>query len=126
MSDQKLLDAVVGGFAGDDDVVDVGFAEAGAGDADEAAVGFEIVERGCADVAHAGLQAADELVCECAERTFVGDAAFDAFGDGFAALAVGIVLHGGVAVGAGVHRGGGAHAAVGLEGAALIENCFAG
>ena len=49
-----LFDAVVGGFAGDDDVVDVGFAEAGARDADEAAVGLEIVERGSSDVAHAG------------------------------------------------------------------------
>jgi hypothetical protein len=59
-----LLDAVVGGFAGDDDVVDVGFAEAGAADADEAAVGFEIVERGGSDVAHAGFEAADELFSE--------------------------------------------------------------
>jgi len=122
----RLLDAVVGGFAGDDDVVDVGFAEAGAGDADEAAVGFEIVERGGADVAHAGFEAANELFGQSAERTLIRDAAFDAFGDGLAALAVGVVLYGGVTVGAGVHRSGGAHAAVGLEGAALIENCFAG
>jgi hypothetical protein len=37
-----LLHAVVGGFASDDYVVDVGFAEAGAGDAHEAAVGFQV------------------------------------------------------------------------------------
>ena len=92
----------------------------------EAAVGLEIVECGGSYVTHAGFQAADELVGERAERTFIRDAAFDAFRHGFPALAVGVVLHGGVAVGAGVHCGGGAHAAVGLEGAALIENCFAG
>ena len=114
------------GLRGDDHVVDVGFAQAGAGDADEAAVGFEIVERGGADIAHAGLQAADELVGERTERSFIGHAAFDAFGDGFATLAVGVVLHGGVAVGAGVHRGGGAHAAIRLEGAPLVEDRLAG
>ncbi len=37
----KLLHAIVGGFAGDDYVVDVTFAKAGGGDADEAAVGGE-------------------------------------------------------------------------------------
>ncbi len=66
------------------------------------------------------------MLGESAERTFIRYAAFDAFGDGFAALAIRIVLHGGVTVGAGVHCGGRAHAAVRLEGAALIENCFAG
>ncbi len=35
---------VVGGFAGDDDVVDVAFAEAGVGDADEAGVLLELVD----------------------------------------------------------------------------------
>ena len=34
----RLLHAVVGCFLGDDDVVDVGFAEAGGGDTDEAAL----------------------------------------------------------------------------------------
>ena len=84
----------------------------------------EILERGSADVAHAAFEATDELVGERTERTFVGDAAFDAFGDGFSTVAR--VLHDGIAVGTGVHGTDGAHTAIRLEGAALIENCFAG
>src|SRR5580704_10132643 len=91
----SLLDAVVGGFSRDDDVVDVGFAESGAGDADEATVGLEIVECWCADVAHTGLEAADELLGECTERAFIRYTAFDAFGDGLSALAICIILHSG-------------------------------
>ena len=111
------------GLLGDDDVVDVAFAEAGGGDADEFAELREFGERACADVAHAAFEAADELIGEAVERAFVGDAPFDAFGNGLAAF--GAFL--GIAIGgAGFHGAGGTHAAVGLEGAALIENCFAG
>ena len=74
---------VVGGFAGDDDVVDVALAEAGVGDADEARVGLQLCDGAAAEVAHAGAQAADELVDHGFERAAVGDAAFDAFGDEF-------------------------------------------
>ena len=73
--------SVVGGFAGDGDVVDVGFAEAGACDAAEAGVVLEVLDVGAAGVAHAGAEAADELVDDGADGAFVADAAFDAFGD---------------------------------------------
>src|SRR5262249_36536200 len=116
--------AVVGGFASDDDVMDVRLAKTGGGDADELGFFGEIFERGRADVPHAALQAADELIAKRGERAFVGDAALDAFGDGFAA--VGLILHDGVPVGTGVHGSDGAHAAIGLESAALVENRFAG
>ena len=118
-----LFHAVVRGFLGDDHVVDVGFAEAGGGDADELAELGEFGKRACADVAHAALEAADELVGKAVERAFVGDASFHAFGNGLAAF--GAFL--GVAIGgAGLHGSSGTHAAIGLEGAALIENGFAG
>src|SRR5258705_143720 len=121
---RRLLHAVVGGFLGDDYVVDVGFAEAGGGDTDEFAFFGELFQRARADVAHAAFEATDELIGEAAERYFIGDTAFDTFGDGFAAL--GRVLDDGVAVRARVHGASGAHAAIGLEGASLIENRFAG
>src|SRR6267378_385774 len=121
---RRLLHAVVGGFLGDDYVVDVGFAEAGGGDAHEFTFFGELVQGAGADVAHAAFEATDELIGEAVERSFIGDTAFDTFGDGFAAL--GRVLDDGVAVRARVHGASGAHAAIGLEGAALIENRFAG
>ncbi len=55
----KLFHAVVGGFLGDDHVVDVGFTEAGSGDADEAAFFGEFGDGARADVTHTALQAAD-------------------------------------------------------------------
>jgi len=44
----SLFDVVVGGFAGDDYVVDVGFTEAGAGEADEFGFGLELFDGGAA------------------------------------------------------------------------------
>ena len=76
-----LLDVVVGGFAGNDDVVDVGFAETGVGDANEAGVSLEVGDGFAAEIAHAGAEAADELKDHGLEGAAVGDAAFDAFGD---------------------------------------------
>jgi len=83
---RRLLHAVVGGFLGDDYVVDVGFAEAGGGDTDEFAFFGELVQGASADVAHTAFEATDELIGEAAERSFIGDTAFDTFGDGLAAL----------------------------------------
>ena len=63
--DQPL--AVAGGHvgtAGDDDIVNVAFADSGAGDAAEARLGLQFRDRRAAGVAHAGAQAADELVHE--------------------------------------------------------------
>ena len=57
-----LLHAVVGGFLGDDHVVDVGFAEACGGDADEAGFLSEFFDGVGSDVAHTGFEAADELI----------------------------------------------------------------
>ncbi len=135
---------VVGGFAGDDDVMDVRLAEAGVGDADEAGVGLELGDGGAAEVAHTGAQAADELVDHGFKRAAVRDAAFDALGDefgeavlggtfagsevgalGFAGFEVVLALEVALA-GALGHGGERAHAAVGLEGAALVEDGFAG
>src|SRR4029077_3594657 len=95
-------------------------------DAHETAASAKIVERGGAHVTHAAFKPTDELIGQRAQRTFIGDAAFDAFGHGFAALAVGVVLHGGVTVGAGIHRSGGAHSTIRLKSAALEQNRFAG
>src|SRR5215471_20419096 len=118
----ELFDAVVGGFLGDDHVVDVGFAQAGGGDAHEATLFREFRERAGADIAHARLEAAHELVGEARERALVGDASFYTFRDGLAALRAFLRI----AIGrASFHCAGRAHAAIGLERAALIENRFA-
>src|SRR6185437_13459218 len=60
--DWRLLHAIVRGFASDDHVVDVAFAETRCGDADETGFLGELPQRASADVAHAALKAPDELV----------------------------------------------------------------
>jgi hypothetical protein len=55
----ELLHAVVGGFLGDDHVVDVGFTEAGGGDADEVALFGEFGDGARAYVTHTAFEAAD-------------------------------------------------------------------
>src|SRR5260370_23564187 len=79
---------------------------------------------GGGDVGQAGGEAADELVGQRGERTLVGYTAFHALRDRFPALDF---LFLSIAVGrAFFHGGRGAHTAIGLEGAALIQNGFAG
>src|SRR5271154_1204794 len=81
-----LFDAVVGCFARDDYVVNVALAQAGGRNAHEVAALLEFIQICHAAVAHAAAQAADELIDEAGERTFIGDLSFDSFGDGLAAL----------------------------------------
>src|SRR4030095_15384537 len=78
----RLLDAVVRGLLGDDDVVDVALLEPRLRDADEARVAPQLGERRGAAVAHARAHAADQLVDAAAEAAAVRDAAFDALGHG--------------------------------------------
>ena len=54
-----LFHVVVRGFAGDDDVVNVGLAQAGVRDADKAGVFLEFFDGTAAQLAHAGAQSAD-------------------------------------------------------------------
>src|SRR6266403_4412840 len=120
----RLFHAVVGGFASDDHVMNVTFAESGGRDAHKFAPLGERFQVFGADIAHAAAQAADELIRQRGERTLVWDAAFDSLGYRLAALDVFFFLR--IAVGgAFLHGGGRTHSAVGLEGAALIENGFA-
>src|ERR1700733_15701101 len=90
-----LFDMIVGGLAGDDDVVDVAFAESSAGDADEAGLLLQFCDGATADVAHAGAESADELEDHGLERPAIGYAAFNALGDklGEAVLAGALALH---------------------------------
>ena len=107
--------------------------------------GLQLLDGGAAEVAHAGAQAADQLVDHGFERAAIGDAAFDAFGDKFAeavGVAVALAVDGGALAvvvdveifgalevalaGALGHGGERTHAAIGLEGAALVEDGFAG
>ena len=62
--DWRLLHAIVRGFARDDDVMDVTFAQASGGDADEAGFFREFAQSWGADVAHATLEAADKLISQ--------------------------------------------------------------
>src|ERR1700683_5175119 len=57
-----LLDAIVGGLAGDHYVVDVTLAESGAADADEARFLEEFGDGGATAVAHARSKSADHLM----------------------------------------------------------------
>src|ERR1700733_11748761 len=71
---------VVRRLAGDRDVVDVAFAEAGAGDADELAVLLHLGDGAVAGVAHRGFEAADQLMDDVADRALVRHPALDPFG----------------------------------------------
>src|SRR5258708_36118980 len=68
---RRLLHAVVGGFLGDDYVVDVGFAEAGGSDAHGFTFFGELFQGAGADVSHAAFEATDELSCDAVERSFI-------------------------------------------------------
>src|SRR3954470_14565191 len=76
-----LLNMVVGSLAGDDHVVDVGFAQTGIRDADETGIVLEFLDGSAAQIAHAGAQSTDKLVNHRFQRPTVGDAALDAFRD---------------------------------------------
>src|ERR1700730_4645541 len=117
--------AVVGGFASDDHVMNVAFAESGGGDAHKFAALGECFQIFGADIAHAAAQPANELIGQSGQRTFIWNAAFDSFGYRLAALDIFLFLR--VAVGGAFFHGGGrTHAAVGFESAALIEDGFTG
>src|SRR6266851_1397091 len=83
---KPLFHLVVGGFARDDDVMDVRFAKTSGGDAQELAALHQFFQRARADVAHSAPQATDELIGQCAQRALIGDAALDAFRYRLAAL----------------------------------------
>src|SRR5438105_15724838 len=59
---------VIGGFAGDRDVVDVALAQPGPGDPHEGAVLLHFADRAVAGVAHRCPQSADQLVDNVADR----------------------------------------------------------
>lgn len=140
-----LLHMIVRCFSGDDDVVDVAFAEAGVGNADEAGFFVEVGDASAAQVPHSGAQSADQLEDHGFERAAVWNPSFDAFGnvfgeavagvaaeidDRFAAAEFGFVEIAGTlkvafarALG---HGGKRTHAAISLEGTALIEDGLAG
>ena len=134
---------IVRSFAGDDDVVDVAFAQSGVRDAHEAGLGLQIFDGSAAEVAHSGAESADELVDHGFERSAVRYASFDAFGDelgeavaalfpcgnggpvaGGKFLDVGFTLEVAFAAALG-HGAEAAHAAIGFEAASLVENGLA-
>src|SRR3972149_7580520 len=121
-STPRLLQPVIGGFLGNNHIVDVAFAKSGRRDAHESRF-VQLFEIGGAGIAHAGAQSPHQLQDDGFERPFVGHASFDALRDEL--VRSGMLLA--VAVGCpGLHDAKRAHAAVGLESAALIEHEFAG
>src|SRR5258708_36734482 len=83
---KPLFHLVVGGFARDDDVMDVRFAKTSGGDAQELAALHQFFQRARADGAHSAPQATDGLIGQCAQRAPIGGAALDAFRDRLYAL----------------------------------------
>src|SRR5579871_744881 len=90
-----LLDVVVGSLAGDDDIVHVALAQAGAGDAHELRPLLKILDTSAAEVTHARLQATYELVHHGFQRSAVRHSPFNAFRNEFGepVLAVALTLH---------------------------------
>src|SRR5438270_3761260 len=114
---------VIGGFAGDRDVVDVALAQPGPGDPHEGAVLLHFADRAVAGVAHRCPQSADQLVDDVADRALMRHAAFDPLGDELQ-RARHLLLE--IAVGrAARHRPDRAHPAVVFVAAPLIEKDLA-
>src|SRR5437763_3654495 len=68
---------VIRAFAGDGDVVDVAFAQAGSGDAHELRLLMELGKISGADISHRGAQAPRELMHDVADWALVGYLALD-------------------------------------------------
>src|SRR5688572_1146250 len=118
-----LLDTVVGSLFGDDDVVDVRFAQTHGGRAHETRLGAQVVDGAAAGVAHAGLEPADQLVDRLRQRAAIRDAPLDPLGDqlgvaGHLALEVPVAA-------AGAHRADRSHAPVHLVAAPLVQDDLA-
>src|ERR1035438_8677076 len=135
---------IVGRLPGNDHIVDMTLAEAGAGDTHKLRFLLQFRDGAATQVTHSGAQAADELEDHGLERSAIGNAALDALRDklGETILAGALALDyaftaqlgtgkiGGALevtlAGALAHGCQGAHAAIALEAASLIENGFAG
>src|SRR5215471_14998028 len=114
---------VVGGFAGDGDVVDVALAQTGPGDPHKGAVLLHFADRAVAGVAHRRAQAANQLMDDVADGALMRHPALDPLGHELQG-AGNLLLE--IAVGrAARHRPDRAHAAVVFIAAALIEEHLA-
>src|SRR5471030_539355 len=71
--------AVVRRFLGDLHVMNVGLSHASTGDAYEFRLGAHLFDVGAAGVTHGRTQATHQLMDDRGQRTFIGNAAFDAF-----------------------------------------------
>ena len=80
------LPALFPGFAQSADDIALIFAQARDSDAHEAGTFLQLGKRRHATIAHSAFQASHQLVSQCGERTFVRDAALDAFWDGLSPL----------------------------------------
>ena len=118
--DLRVVHAIVGSFLGDDDVVDMAFAQARGGDFHHLGFFEEFLNGRRAAVAHTGADAAHKLVNGLAGQAAEGHASHDAFGDELLALLLEVTV--GAAF---LHGVDGPHAAIDLVGTALIEDGFA-
>src|SRR6266849_3246938 len=135
----RLFNSVVGSFPGNNHVMYVAFAQAGAADADEARSVLKFRDRLGAAVAHSGAKPAHQLIDHLRQRAPIRNASFNPFRHQFVqAVAVAVSIANGHGVRGRVfhglaitltrsrgHGGERAHTAIGLEGPSLIQNSFA-
>src|SRR5262249_50798370 len=114
-----LLQTIVGGFFGDDDVVHVALAQTRRRHAQEPGAVAHLADGGAPAVAHASAQTADQLIDQLREQSLIRNPALDPLGHQFAA---GLLL---IAVGRALRHGAQrTHASIALESPALVQNCF--
>ena len=98
--------------------------DAGGGDLDEPGLGAQGFYIFGSAISHTRPQSADELIDVSGERTFVRNLAFDAFGNEFGGLHL-VFLE--IAIpAAALHGAERSHPAIDLEGAAMVDDGFAG
>src|SRR5690242_11530644 len=83
--DGPLLKTIIGGFFGDDHVVDVALPETSRRHAHELSALAQFLNAAAAAVTHSGAQATDELIHQVGQQALVRHAALDAFGNQFSA-----------------------------------------
>src|ERR1019366_5539257 len=120
-SKPQLLHTIIGGFFGNNHVVDMAFPQTRRGDAYKRRLLLKLLDGAAAAITHARLHPAHQLISQVGKRALRRRAAFNTLRHQLLCGVERIAIR--VAARHGAQR---AHAAIGLKGAALIENRLAG
>src|SRR5947207_7068640 len=117
------VELIIGCFLGDDDIVDMAFAQSSTGNADETGALAQILDGTATTIAHTRAQPTDQLIHHIGQGAFVGDTPFIALRYQLAGLRL-VALEIAVAFPS-CHGAERTHSAVDLVTPALVQNALA-